>query len=204
VAVVRAIKSCSDKSPPPPLITHPCIDLRRGDLPVPNSNSKISRSRAAKGLVEPATTAFRLRISASVSADGSLAAAGADRINRAGFSLIPPDSTQKAKKDRRADLVRLMVMGLRGRPSGAESTVSLINNRAKSSGSTAGKCGIPPQPACERAPIPRIGLLGVDRTAIGRQVAGEVGGSYGQAHRVILPADQTTMVAKAIAVRTGS
>jgi len=103
-------------------------------MPVPSRISKISRSREAKGLVGLATTALSLLISASVRVDGSLAAAGDDLISRAGLSLIQPDSTQKAKNDRRADLVRLMVMGFRGCPSGVQSTASLIKNRVRSSG----------------------------------------------------------------------
>ena len=119
---------------------------------MPRSSSRTSRSRVAKGLVGLATTALSLLISASVRVDGALAAAGDDLISRAGLSLIQPDSTQMAKNDRRADLVRLILMGFLGCPSGVRSTASLIKNRVRSSGLIAESAASPPN---YRANAPR-------------------------------------------------
>jgi len=92
------------------------------------------RSRPFSGPSWASKTALSFLISVSFKVPGSFPAAGDDRISRAGFSLTHPDSTQNPKNDRRADFVRLMLMGFRGRLSGFSNTPSEVRNRARSSG----------------------------------------------------------------------
>jgi hypothetical protein len=103
-------------------------DPRR--IPVPSRILERRRSRSANGPDFFVRTNRISATSASVRVVGSLGVAGDDRIIRDGFALVHPDSTQKAKNDRSADLVLLADMGERGSPSGVWSTASEVRDRA--------------------------------------------------------------------------
>lgn len=66
--------------------------------------------------------------------EGSPPRAGDNRTRRAGLSLRTPDSTRKARNDRKADLLRLTEIAARGWPSGVQNTMSLIRDLGKWSG----------------------------------------------------------------------